>query len=253
MFVRPLTQFFLVFVGIATDKAQSHRHLASSPKECQILGDFFGYVVQGLLFGICVGSLVLKWQLEVPKRKWRIFLLDSSKQIVGAGLIHVLNMICATLFSGVEDATADECAWYWVNIMIDTTFGVLICYWILKLTERLFGYESGNYGKGAQTGIDWENNPDYGKWGKQISVWCAIVSMMKCIVVVIMWLFSDFWEKTAILATHWIEDKKWRLIFVMVVTPTCMNMFQFWVTDSFLKWKKKGGEDEKAPLNTSSA
>jgi len=227
--------------------------LASSseaPKECQVLGGFFGYVVQGLLFLLCCSVLLVKWRMEVPRRTLKVFCLDSSKQLVGAGVIHILNMVCAMAFSAQEHATADECAWYWVNIMIDTTIGVGICYGFLKLTEKLFGYESGHYGKQARTGIDWENNPDWAKWGQQIGVWCVIVCCMKGCVVVLMWLFHSFWEELAIFCTHWISNRKWRLIFVMIITPTCMNAFQFWVQDTFLKYKKKksGEKDESSPM-----
>merc|ERR1719183_1277994 len=130
------------------------------------------------------------------------------------------------LFSGLDSATADECAWYWINIMIDTTFGVLVCWGFLKASERLFGYDSGHYGKEAKTGIDWETNPDFFKWGKQIAAWRAIV------------------------CTHWISNVQVRLVFVMIITPACMNMFQFWVSDNFLKFSKKSeaSEDEEHRL-----
>lgn len=205
---------------------------------CQVMSDRFGFVVQALLFIVAIGSLLLKWSLEKPRRQLNIFALDSSKQVVGAGLIHVLNMVCAVIFSGFEAALADECAWYWVNIMIDTTFGVVICWALLKATEAVFGYDSGHYGKKSETGIDWEQNPDYSKWAAQITVWCIIVALMKLVVVVVMYCFSSFWERISVVCTHWIADRQMRLIFVMIITPTCMNMFQFWMTDSFLKYTK---------------
>jgi len=244
-----IASMVLSIVGAQASSSSFRRSmiLLGTPQQCNILSDWFGFFVQGLLFAFCCGSLLLKWYMENPRRKFKIFLLDSSKQIVGAGVIHCLNMFCAWLFASFEDSLADECAWYWVNIMIDTTFGCIICWAILKLTEWLFGYESGNYGKGAQTGIDWENNPDYSTWGKQIAIWCVIVSLMKGIVVIIMYIWSPFWEWLAILCTHWIEDRYWRLMFVMIITPTLMNMFQFWVTDSFLKWQGKKGT-EREPL-----
>jgi len=224
----------------------SNRLEYGSPQSCQVLGDFFGLIVQGLLFGVCVCSLLLKWRLEEPRRTLKVFLLDSSKQIVGAGAIHVMNMGCAIVFSAHEEATADECAWYWVNIMLDTTFGVVVCWGLLKLTEKVLGYDSGHYGKKAETGINWEDNPDYMKWLSQITVWCVIVSVMKLIVVILMWIGASFWERVAILCTHWIHDRQLRLVFVMIVTPTLMNMFQFWVTDSFLKHQKTKDPQDSA-------
>eukprot|EP00415_Alexandrium_ostenfeldii_P001169 UN1169 len=205
-------------------------------------------MVQGLLFMVVMSILLLKWWSERPRRPFRIFVLDSSKQVVGAGAIHVMNMVCAMLFSGLGSATADECAWYWVNIMIDTTLGVLFCWILLRITERVFGYDSGHYGKKAQTGIDWESSPDYSKWFAQIVVWCVIVSLMKLIVVILMWCFAFFWERLAVQSTHWIKDRQLRLIFVMIVTPSLMNMFQFVVTDSFIKYKRRVAGREESSL-----
>jgi len=210
---------------------------------CQVLSGVSGYAVQALLFGFCVGGLLIKWRLEEPQRKLLIFFLDSSKQFVGAGVIHALNLICAMVFTRFEASAADECAWYWINIMIDTTFGVAVCFALLKVTERVFGYDSGHYGKGAQTGIDWQANPDFNKWLSQIFVWCCIVSIMKMVVVAVMFAFATLWERVAVTCTQWITNETMRLLFVMVLTPTCMNMFQFLATDSFLKYKKKLEKD----------
>lgn len=233
-----------------------HGALIAQSKGCQVLGGFAGYAVQALLFSICVGSLLFKWWIERPQRKLQVFALDSSKQLIGAGVIHMSNLICALAFTHLEPSAADECAWYWVNIMIDTTFGVGVCYALLKVTERVFGYDSGNYGKGAQTGIDWEENPDFRRWLSQIMTWCVIVGIMKSGVVALMYTFAPFWESLSVTCTHWIANETARLVFVMIITPTCMNMFQFWVTDSFLKYTKtkkdNDGIRESLPILASS-
>jgi len=206
--------------------------------ECKVLSGFSGIAVQFLLFTVCLSSLLLKWWLEQPRRKLPIFFLDGSKQILGAGVIHVLNLICAMTFNAVlAHSAADECAWYWVNIMMDTTVGVGVCWMLLKATERIFGYSSGYYGK-ETTGIDWEGQPDYGKWLKQIGMWFVIVSMMKMMVVCVMYTFAPMWVSISVACTGWITNPTVRLVFVMILTPVCMNMFQFWVTDSFLKYKQ---------------
>jgi hypothetical protein len=231
--------------GLLELHASVHNALSSAPhgdiaapKQCQVLSGIVGLTVQGALFAMSVSALLLKWKLEDPRRPLRIFMLDSSKQFVGAGVIHALNMICAVAFAHLEASVADECAWYWVNIMIDTTLGVLVCWGLLKLTEHLFQYDSGHYGKGASTGIDWEASPDYNKWLRQIMVWCGIVALMKVFVVFIMYALAPFWINVSVACTHWITKRDLRLLFVMLVTPTCMNMFQFVITDSFLKYSK---------------
>lgn len=234
--------------GESAEDAGRHGQAAQAqgqtPEQCQVLGDVFGVVVQGLLAAVVACTLLLKWWLEKPQRRFKIFALDSSKQFFGAGAIHVSNMLCAVVFASMmEHHAGDECAWYWVNIMIDTTFGVVVCYALLKATEALFGYDTGHYGKKAETGIDWEQDPDYGKWFQQIVVWCFIVMLMKAVVVCMMAAAPAFWVWLANSATHWIHDRQHRLIFVMIVTPTMMNMFQFLVQDSFLKHQKTAEKD----------
>jgi hypothetical protein len=219
-----------------------------------VLSGFSGIVVQALLFGVSVGSLLTKWWLEKPRRRFRIFFLDSSKQFLGAGVIHCLNLVCAVTFSHLQASAADECAWYWINIMIDTTFGVGVCWMLLKATEQIFGFDSGYYGKTASSGSDWEVSPQLGPWLAQISGWCVIVAVMKLTVVALMYSFAPLWEQLSITCTHWITNLNLRLVFVMIVTPTCMNMFQFCLTDSFLKYKNlKKFISESTPLHSSSA
>lgn len=222
---------------LSVDGMQADPSTKHDAGTCQVLSGNVAVIVQVLLFGICVSSLLFKWWMEVPRRKLQIFCLDSSKQFVGAGVIHVLNLMCAVAFTSMKESAADECSWYWINIMIDTTFGVGVCWLLLKATERLFGYDSGHYGKGP-TGIAWETNPDFTKWLSQIMAWCLIVSTMKLFVVLIMWMFAPAWIHIAVACTHWIKQPTARLVFVMIFTPMCMNMFQFWVTDSFLKYSK---------------
>jgi hypothetical protein len=57
-----------------------------------------------------------------------------SKQIVSAAIAHFLNVILAFILSKNNDT--DECVWYFVNIFIDTTFGVFICFFLMKLVNN---------------------------------------------------------------------------------------------------------------------
>mmetsp|Transcript_129934 Transcript_129934/g.277458 ORF Transcript_129934/g.277458 Transcript_129934/m.277458 type:complete len:236 (-) Transcript_129934:102-809(-) len=216
---------------------------------CEILGDWFSILVQAILFFAIASALLMKWWCEQPRRLFKIFALDSSKQVASSSMIHFLNILCAMIFSRIEQVSADECAWYWVNIMIDTTLGVGICWAFLKITETVFGYETGHYGGETHAGIDWELNPDYCKWARQIVGWCFIVFMMKVVVVFIMWVIAPFWVRLAIICTHWLTNQQARLVFVMVVTPIVMSVFQFLVQDSFLKfgrrWNSHSESNEK--------
>ena len=64
-------------------------------KVCKVYDseDFFTVFVQLLLAFFALMSLWFKRQNEQPKRKFRTWFLDVSKQGVGACYAHVLNMV----------------------------------------------------------------------------------------------------------------------------------------------------------------
>jgi len=69
------------------------------------------------------------------------FLCDSFKQLIGAAWMHVLNLAFASIFaSWMTFKVKDECNWYWIEIMIDTTLGVVFEYWLLQTLISLKRY-----------------------------------------------------------------------------------------------------------------
>ena len=66
--------------------------------KCHLLGPF-ALIVQGALGAVALLSLVVKRWREPPKEKrpWKIFFFDVSKQVVGSGLTHVLNLAMSML------------------------------------------------------------------------------------------------------------------------------------------------------------
>lgn len=210
-------------------------------EECYLLGDAFGYAMQIVLFVFCMGSLLLKWVLERPQRRFFIFAMDTSKQCVAAGCYHVLNMSLAVALDHAQSAyLADECAWYWTSFIIDCTFGLLLNYLILRTTEWLFGYESGHYGDIEESSTD--DTIDWHAWLNQVLVFCMVICLSKLIVTSFL-LFNPWVAKLGMWGTYWIKNPDDRLLFVMVITPTVMNTMAFWVTDEFIKGKQ--AEDHK--------
>jgi hypothetical protein len=65
-------------------------------KVCKVYDseDFFTVFVQMLLAFFALMSLWFKRQSERPKRKFKTWFLDVSKQGLGACYAHVLNMVC---------------------------------------------------------------------------------------------------------------------------------------------------------------
>jgi len=214
---------------------------ASHHETCSLLPGLFGVLVQGLLFLASVGTLVMKKyredMLEGPRaRSWPTFLMDSSKQLLGAGWVHVVNLLCAHVLGASLEGNG--CEWYWVNIMVDTTAGVGIEYLFLWLFTEVFEALTGE--QGIFHSGDYKDRHGIlipKKYVAQLSVWLLCVTAMK--ILVVLFMFALHVELNYV-ASHFVglfTNPHVQLIVVMVVTPCCMNAFQLWLTDAFIKRK----------------
>ena len=112
--------------------------IEQSQSKCELFGPF-GFFVQFTLGIISFGTLIIKRQLEHPKRTIRIWLLDVSKQGISTFLIHFLNLFLAVTISKQNDE--DACVWYLDNVLLDTSIGVLFQWILVRLSvfkESLF-------------------------------------------------------------------------------------------------------------------
>lgn len=211
--------------------------------ECTLIPGKFGILVQGVLFLVSISVLVLKKTREANDRTWYVFLLDSSKQLAGAAFVHVLNLLTSTVL-GHEEA-GDACDWYWTNIMIDTTLGVFLEYlWLKALGGFLehpvvarFSGDPRDWRFGEYT--DESGVVDKRIYFKQLGLWLCCIIGMKVIVVILMLMLSHILfivASSLLILVSWNPQVK--LVFVMVLTPACMNAVQFWLTDNFIQ---KGG------------
>jgi len=116
---------------------------AKGQAECHLLGPF-ALLVQGALGVLALLTLVWKRYRETPKRPWRIWLFDVSKQVVGSALLHVLNLAMSMLGSGdmdmvnvaasagaasaknnPDERTPNPCSFYLLNLGIDVSIHVM--------------------------------------------------------------------------------------------------------------------------------
>lgn len=67
-----------------------------SPQHCALLGPL-SLLVQSLMLLLVLSSLLVKRALEQPKRPWRIFALDASKQFIGQAFVHTANLIISSV------------------------------------------------------------------------------------------------------------------------------------------------------------
>ncbi|KAL8434064.1 hypothetical protein Efla_001536 [Eimeria flavescens] len=197
---------------------------------CELLGEFgtFGWWLQGVLGVLSFGSLLAKRKRENPKRPWKVFLFDCSKQASGAFFIHMLNLGGAGLMAAVFEQ--DVCVWYWLNIMVDTTLGVYFQYLMLQAARRLFKgatcLEYGNYGA----------PPRWSACFSQGLSWLVFCLMMKLAACAFMLALQGPLGASAcggLLPCCFVPPPEPTV--VMVATPLVMNSVQYWLTDGFIQ------------------
>mmetsp|Transcript_32027 Transcript_32027/g.53577 ORF Transcript_32027/g.53577 Transcript_32027/m.53577 type:complete len:291 (+) Transcript_32027:203-1075(+) len=222
-------------------------------KVCKVYDaeDFFTVFVQLLLAFLALMSLWFKRQSERPKRKFKTWFLDVSKQGLGACYAHVLNMIIAAIIvdKGGDGSLNDQCAWYGMAYLVDTTLGLLLAIWGLKAIDWLaneYDWASLKH-SGVYVGVDGILH-----WIHQAVAWLFILTVSKVII-----YFFMLWTSDALAYVGGILFKplqgniRFELLFVMIFFPGLLNVIYFWVADHFLKaGAEHAGAHEEETLDT---
>jgi len=234
---------------------------------CGVLPGVFGVLVQGVLFSVGGLTLILKYYTHERKKKYEYrrscarFVFDSSKQIAGSFLIHVMNLYLSVDLQG--DHT-DECSWYWIEIMVDTTIGVGVEAAINELVEMAvkLADPSSKHLQFLKTSCVVEKENVNGTidatkvppecmqcelsvtsvgvvyWAVylfQLAYWLIIVVIMKFFMLLFMLLFKTPLVNAASIVLSSLQSRpNVKLIFVMLFTPTVMNAVQYWLQDEIL-------------------
>ena len=198
--------------------------------------DAFTSLVQALLAALALGSLYIKRMNESPRRKFNTWFLDVFKQGLGATYAHCLNMVIAAVIADNvrgDNVLEDQCAWYAINFLIDTTLGLFLSVLFLKLLSNLAekrGWDSlmnsGVY-VGPEAMLHWLN---------QLLAWIFILTVVKIILVFVLWAFSPILAVIGdFLFKPMQSNIRFELLFVMIFFPGFLNMFYFWIADGYLK------------------
>ena len=205
---------------------------------CQIYSteDTFTTFVQALLAAFALASLWVKRLQEKPRRKFLTWFLDVSKQAFGACYAHILNMVISAIIADNvqgDQALDDECAWYAINYVIDTTLGLAITIVFLDWLEKLATYF--NWTSLKNSGV-YVGRKGFIHWAMQMFAWIIILTLVKVIICVIMWVTSaPLAYIGAILFAPLQSNIRFELLFVMIFFPGVLNIIYFWITDSYLK------------------
>ncbi|GAA6003575.1 hypothetical protein JCM10207_000395 [Rhodosporidiobolus poonsookiae] len=211
--------------------------------QCRLLGPF-ALIIQAVMGAVVLGSLVVKRMREKPRRKWKIWLGDVGKQVVGQAFVHASNVAISDLIA--THRSDNPCSLYALNILIDTTLGVLLLYYFLRLSTHMMHrfqplYQTGFYGQPFSLAL----------WGEQAAVYVACLAAMKVVVLAFFWILPGM-EDAMTWALSWLTSDEAQVFVVMLVLPLIMNLFQFLMVDSILKLKDPstpglhGDTDEEA-------
>lgn len=204
----------------------------SATEECKLLGGFFASFIQICLAILCISTLAFKRYGEVPQRPWIVWALDVGKQSVGSSFGHFSNIflseIIATALTG-----GDECQWYCLSFLLDSTLGTFVNLSLLHLVENwIHARPNLHYFKFGEYGIP----PSLSRWTAQLGVWLTLVIIGKIVCISLLLKFSGTLEKMISFVFQSLTTRpKTELIVVMVIVPGICNVISFWITDTFLK------------------
>ncbi|CAG8755124.1 5103_t:CDS:2 [Racocetra persica] len=209
--------------------------MGKSQQEC-VLVDKFAIFVQILLGAFAFSTLIYKRHRERPQRPLRIWFYDVSKQMLGAGMVHGLNIIVSYISGSSEADYKNPCVWYFLNILVDCTVGVFILYVFLKAvqfvasTVGIEGVKSGEYGEPPR--FEW--------WARQTVAFIVCILFMKIVIVITFSHFPFLFDFGEWFLGWTLYDAKLQVVFVMLVFPLVMNTVQFWLVDQVIKKKLEG-------------
>jgi len=230
---------------------------------CSVLPGSFGKYVQGILAVISMATLGYKWRTDHSGRSRLQFIMDTFKNCSGAASLHFTNLLFARFLAPVLKG-GDECHWYFIEIMIDTTLGVYIEFYLLMriidgltagechetasdLSEhavpRVSTHPTGEQASdpesrhgiiaGEQSSGSSLSDVSWVKYAKQVIMWLLIVTAMKAVMVVIMIFEAPQLLAIASFVLKPVDSHpKIELLLVMVLTPAIMNSLQFWLQDN---------------------
>ncbi|XP_031626678.1 store-operated calcium entry regulator STIMATE-like [Contarinia nasturtii] len=185
------------------------------------LTGFLSWLLQGVLAGLAFTCLIAKRFREPPgiRRPWIVWWYDTSKQGIGAIVIHLTNVLLAPLFQG------DPCTWYVINFLLDSTIGLLIVFIGIRFCQFLSFYK-----KWPAINFGVYDAPK--SWIYQTCIYIGLMALVK--IATTLFIQWKFWEKIKNLVLSPFSNESIELILVMLVIPFFVNLLIFWVTDNFL-------------------
>ncbi|CCF59646.1 hypothetical protein KAFR_0H02370 [Kazachstania africana CBS 2517] len=222
---------------------------------CKLLGPV-SLCIQLLMGLLVVAVLLLKRNYEYPRRKLIVWTYDTTKQIGGSFVIHVLNLGISILKkqnllvrSGGSKDNNEQCDWYFLNLLMDTTVGIPILWFSLHFVEKTLSIfnvkniESGNYfsrhkihHRQNKNSSNDDEHPLFVAFCKQFVVFICGLCMMKFAIFIILNYYEQLAEWFADIVLSWADPwPNFQVFLIMFVFPILLNCFQYCCVDNIIK------------------
>jgi len=183
----------------------------------------------------CLASLIGKRFTDRIRRPWKVWFFDTSKQGLQAFLNHFLNILISVAYGEFMDNDADPCNWYWINLSLDCTLGVLILYIMLAVLKWVYRLECVGRPELAMSG-DYGDPPSWAIFRRQLWDWQCLALIQKFLLATLVIRCRHLMAAIAEFLLGWLHDRpQGKLVVVMVLSPLLLNVFAMWVADSFLQ------------------
>jgi hypothetical protein len=171
----------------------------------------------------------------VPQREWNVWLFDFLKQGIGSSFGHIVNILISSRIAYSEHEI-DECQWYFVVYVTDSTLGTFCNLVMLLTAERVAKKFESQIANALKNCGEYGNPPSCEIFTLQLTLWITIVIMSKVIVISLLVLMEvPLNNIVGVVFDRFEGFRRLELLFVMVVVPFVLNILQFWVQDTFLK------------------
>jgi hypothetical protein len=160
-----------------------------------------------------------------------------------------MQVIAAIIINKVRgDAQLnDQCAWYGMCYLVDTTLGLILAIWGVKLLD--WAAHENDWASLKHSGV-YEGVDGILHWIHQSLAWIFILTVVKVIIYFFMIAASGpLANAGAFLFAPLQGNIRFELLFVMIFFPGFLNVIYFWIADSYLQAKPEHAhahEDEEA-------
>ena len=165
-------------------------------------------------------------------------------------IFQIIAAIIVNSDDGVHDTSLkDQCAWYGMTYLVDTTLGLLLAIWGLKAIDWMAN--EWDWVSLKHTGV-YEGVDGLLHWIHQAVAWLFILTIGKVVIYYFMLWTADLLSFLgSLLFTPLQANIRFELLFVMIFFPGVLNVIYFWIADHYLKaGAEHAGAHEEETLDT---